>query len=94
MWGEKLPVPQISLCLHLYSCSTMLPDTSKKSCHKTPVLKGMSNPEFNHTMVYNSLRPEDLGEVCVEITVWDHERLSNSFLGGLRLGLGKGESHV
>nr|XP_023690825.1 synaptotagmin-like protein 2 isoform X3 [Paramormyrops kingsleyae] len=71
----------------------MLPDTSKKSCQKTRVLKGTSNPEFNHTMVYTSLRPEDLGEVCVEITVWDHERLSNSFLGGLRLGLGKGTSY-
>ncbi|XP_048873489.1 synaptotagmin-like protein 2 isoform X1 [Brienomyrus brachyistius] len=72
---------------------TMLPDTGKKSCQKTRVLKGTSNPEFNHTMVYNGLRPADLGQVCMEITVWDHERLSNSFLGGLRLGLGKGTSY-
>ncbi|KAJ4929913.1 hypothetical protein JOQ06_018933 [Pogonophryne albipinna] len=43
---------------------------------------------FNHTMVYDGFRPEDLREGCVEITVWDHDRLNNHHIGGLRLGLG------
>lgn len=46
---------------------------------------------FNHTMVYDGFRQEDLKEACVEITVWDHDRLSNHYIGGLRLGLGTGE---
>lgn len=46
---------------------------------------------FNHTMVYDGFRPEDLRETCVEITVWDHDRLNNHYIGGLRLGLGTGE---
>ena len=46
---------------------------------------------FNHTMVYDGFRPEDLKEACVEITVWDHDRLNNHYIGGLRLGLGTGE---
>lgn len=47
---------------------------------------------FNHTMVYDGFRSEDLREACVEITVWDHDRLNSQFIGGLRLGLGTGET--
>lgn len=49
---------------------------------------------FNHTMVYDGFRTEDLREACVEITVWDHDRLHHHFIGGLRLGLGTGEAGV
>ena len=45
---------------------------------------------FNHTMVYDGFRPDDLREIAVEITVWDHDRLSNHFIGGIRIGLGSG----
>lgn len=72
-------------------CSTVLPDTSRKSRQKTRVVKRTANPMFNHTMVYDGFRPEDLKEACVEITVWDHDRLNNHYIGGLRLGLGTGE---
>ncbi|XP_076605868.1 synaptotagmin-like protein 2 isoform X5 [Chaetodon auriga] len=72
---------------------TVLPDTSRKSRQKTRVVKRTANPMFNHTMVYDGFRPDDLREACVEITVWDHDRLSNHFIGGLRLGLGTGKSY-
>ncbi|XP_041807774.1 synaptotagmin-like protein 2 isoform X3 [Chelmon rostratus] len=72
---------------------TVLPDTSRKSRQKTRVVKRTANPMFNHTMVYDGFRPEDLREACVEITVWDHDRLSNHYIGGLRLGLGTGKSY-
>lgn len=49
---------------------------------------------FNHTMVYDGFRTEDLREACVEITVWDHDRLHRHFIGGLRLGLGTGEAEA
>ncbi|XP_051877261.1 synaptotagmin-like protein 2 isoform X7 [Pristis pectinata] len=71
----------------------VLPDTSKKSYQKTRIVKKDINPIYNHTIVYDGFRTEDLKEVCVELTVWDHEKLTNHFLGGLRLGLGTGYSY-
>lgn len=71
----------------------VLPDTSKKSYQKTRVVKKDSNPVFNHTIVYDGFHTEDLKDACVELTVWDHEKLSNHFLGGIRLGLGTGYSY-
>ncbi|KAK3531535.1 hypothetical protein QTP70_024923 [Hemibagrus guttatus] len=71
----------------------VLPDTSKKSCQKTRVLKRTASPVFNHTMVYDGFRTEDLKEACVELTVWDRDRLADHLVGGLRLGLGTGQSY-
>ncbi|KAK1882289.1 Synaptotagmin-like protein 2 [Dissostichus eleginoides] len=65
---------------------TVLPDTSRKISQKTRVVKRTANPMFNHTMVTSR-------EACVEITVWDHDRLNNHHIGGLRLGLGTGKSY-
>lgn len=73
------------------SQSYVLPDTSKKSYQKTRVIKRDTNPVFNHTIVYDGFHTEDLKDACVELTVWDHEKLTNHFLGGIRLGLGTGE---
>ncbi|XP_025023965.1 synaptotagmin-like protein 2 isoform X3 [Python bivittatus] len=72
---------------------TVLPDTSRKSRQKTRAVAKTTNPVFNHTMVYDGFRPEDLKEACVELTVWDHNKLANHFLGGLRIGLGTGKSY-
>ncbi|XP_063161962.1 synaptotagmin-like protein 2 isoform X1 [Candoia aspera] len=72
---------------------TVLPDTSRKSRQKTRAVSKTTNPVFNHTMVYDGFRPEDLKEACVELTVWDHNKLANHFLGGLRIGLGTGKSY-
>ncbi|XP_042649239.1 synaptotagmin-like protein 2 isoform X2 [Tyto alba] len=72
---------------------TVLPDTSRKSRQKTRTVAKTTNPVFNHTMVYDGFRPEDLKEACIELTVWDHHKLANHFLGGLRIGLGTGKSY-
>nr|XP_051677001.1 synaptotagmin-like protein 2 isoform X2 [Oryctolagus cuniculus] len=72
---------------------TILPDTSRKSRQKTRAVGKTTNPIFNHTMVYDGFRPEDLTEACVELTVWDHYKLTNQFLGGLRIGFGTGKSY-
>ncbi|XP_073473952.1 synaptotagmin-like protein 2 [Aquarana catesbeiana] len=71
----------------------VLPDTSRKSWQRTRTVDKTPNPYFNHTMVYDGFKEEDLREACVELTVWDHNRLSNHFLGGLRIGLGTGKSY-
>nr|XP_057943519.1 synaptotagmin-like protein 2 isoform X2 [Doryrhamphus excisus] len=72
---------------------TVLPDLNGKSRQKTRVVKRTANPMFNHTMVYDGFRPEDLREACVEITVWDHDRWNHHYIGGIRLGLGTGKSY-
>lgn len=72
----------------------LLPMRNKASKHKTPVMKKTLNPHYNHTFVYNGVRPEDLQHMCLELTVWDREPLaSNDFLGGVRLGVGTGISN-
>ncbi|XP_069468735.1 synaptotagmin-like protein 2 [Ambystoma mexicanum] len=71
----------------------VLPDTSKKSYQKTRVIKKDPNPVFNHTIVYDGFHTEDLKDACVELTIWDHEKFTNHFLGGIRLGLGTGKSY-
>uniref|UniRef100_A0A4W6FIW1 Synaptotagmin-like 2b n=1 Tax=Lates calcarifer TaxID=8187 RepID=A0A4W6FIW1_LATCA len=68
----------------------VLPDTSRKSRQKTRVLRRTVDPVFNHTMVYDGIREADLMEACVELTVWDRDRLASNLLGGLRLGVGTG----
>ncbi|KAI1242087.1 hypothetical protein IHE44_0005604, partial [Lamprotornis superbus] len=72
---------------------TLSTDTSRKSRQKTRTVAKTTNPVFNHTMVYDGFRPEDLKEACIELTVWDHNKLANHFLGGLRIGLGTGKSY-
>ncbi|XP_046908091.1 synaptotagmin-like protein 2 isoform X4 [Hypomesus transpacificus] len=71
----------------------VLPDSGKRTRQKTRVVKRTTSPMFNHTMVYDGFRPDDLREIAMEITVWDHDRLSNHFIGGLRIGIGSGRSY-
>ncbi|XP_064183182.1 synaptotagmin-like protein 5 isoform X1 [Anguilla rostrata] len=72
----------------------LLPDNNKSTKHKTDVVKKSVNPQWNHTFTYCGLQPEDLNNVCLELTIWDKEPLSsNVFLGGLRLGAGTGQSY-
>lgn len=75
---------------YIVAFSSILPDSHQKNRKKTRVVKKTANPVFNHTMVYGGLRPEDLKDTCVELTVWDHDRLSNHYIGGTRLSLGTG----
>ncbi|XP_052009018.1 synaptotagmin-like protein 1 isoform X4 [Xyrauchen texanus] len=71
----------------------ILPDTRKKSRQKTRVIKKTQDPVYNHAMVYDGFKAGEVSEACCELTVWDHNTLSNQFLGGLRLSLGTGQSY-
>ncbi|XP_069617723.1 synaptotagmin-like protein 5 isoform X1 [Ranitomeya imitator] len=72
----------------------LLPDNSKSTKHKTPIIKKSVNPQWNHTFSFTSLQPSDLQNVCLELSVWDKESLSsNIFLGGVCLGCGTGTSY-
>ncbi|XP_063811636.1 synaptotagmin-like protein 5 isoform X2 [Pseudophryne corroboree] len=72
----------------------LLPDNNKSTKHKTSIIKKSVNPQWNHTFSFTNLQPDDLQNVCLELTVWDKESLSsNIFLGGVSLGCGSGTSY-
>ncbi|NXR84503.1 SYTL5 protein, partial [Pycnonotus jocosus] len=72
----------------------LLPDDSKATKHKTPIVKKSVNPQWNHTFAFSGLNSRDIQNVCLELTVWDKESLSsNIFLGGVRLSAGNGVSN-
>ncbi|NXH86604.1 SYTL5 protein, partial [Edolisoma coerulescens] len=72
----------------------LLPDDSKATKHKTPIVKKSVNPQWNHTFAFSGLNSSDIRNVCLELTVWDKESLSsNIFLGGVRLSTGNGVSN-
>ncbi|KFQ25783.1 Synaptotagmin-like 5, partial [Merops nubicus] len=72
----------------------LLPDDSKATKHKTPIIKKSVNPQWNHTFAFSGLSARDIRNVCLELTVWDKESLSsNIFLGGVRLSTGNGVSN-
>uniref|UniRef100_A0A8C3KHT1 Synaptotagmin-like protein 5 n=1 Tax=Calidris pygmaea TaxID=425635 RepID=A0A8C3KHT1_9CHAR len=72
----------------------LLPDDSKATKHKTPIIKKSVNPQWNHTFAFGGLNARDIRNVCLELTVWDKESLSsNIFLGGVRLSTGNGISN-
>ncbi|KAM8977674.1 synaptotagmin-like protein 2 [Pelodytes ibericus] len=89
---SQLPILRGNKINSFVKC-TILPDTSRKSRQKTRTVDKTPNPVFNHTMVYDGFKGEDLREACVELSVWDHNKLTNHFLGGLRIGLGTGKSY-
>ncbi|CAH6779651.1 Sytl5 [Phodopus roborovskii] len=71
----------------------LLPDDNKATKHKTVVVKKSVNPQWNHTFIFNGLYPQDIKNVCLELTIWDKEAFSsNIFLGGVRLNSGSGVS--
>uniref|UniRef100_A0A8D3A7Z5 Synaptotagmin-like protein 2 n=1 Tax=Scophthalmus maximus TaxID=52904 RepID=A0A8D3A7Z5_SCOMX len=86
-------LPLIRATIDPYVKCFVLPDTSRKSRQKTRVLRRTADPVFNHTMVYDGISLTDLTEACVELTVWDRDRLASNLLGGLRLGVGTGKSY-
>ena len=66
-----------------------MPDRTRSSKQKTPIVKRSTNPSWNYTFIYEDVSLEDLSERALELTVWDHDRLaSNEFLGGVRFSLG------
>ncbi|XP_054721366.1 uncharacterized protein LOC129231143 [Uloborus diversus] len=72
--------------------SYLLPDKSKAGKQKTPVFKKSCNPKWNHTFLYDDVSVDDLRERCLELTIWDYDKItSNDFLGGVRLCLGTGK---
>lgn len=97
LWGIEITTQRCHLLFYqwlacIFSCSYLLPDDSKATKHKTVVIKKSVNPQWNHTFMFSGLNPQDIKNVCLELTVWDKEAFSsNIFLGGVRLNSGTGK---
>lgn len=79
----------------IYVVSYLLPEKGRNSKQKTPVAKRTVNPVWNYSFVYEDVTLQELAERCLELTVWDHDRLaSNEFLGGVRFSLGTGRYSI
>lgn len=66
----------------------LLPDRSSSSKKKTGVIKNNLNPVWEEKFEYRqevTLR-ELLEERVLEVTVWEHSKHGNDFIGGLHLG--------
>uniref|UniRef100_A0A8C4QRP0 Protein piccolo n=1 Tax=Eptatretus burgeri TaxID=7764 RepID=A0A8C4QRP0_EPTBU len=58
-------------------------NTSSENKRKTKHAQKSANPEWNQTVIYKNLPPEELRKKILEFTVWDYDRTSsNEFLGG------------
>ncbi|GAB1603082.1 synaptotagmin-like protein 5 [Argonauta hians] len=69
----------------------LLPEKNRTSKQKTPVVKKNCNPVWNHSFIFEDVSASMLADRCLELTLWDHDRISsNDFLGGVRLNLGSG----
>ena len=70
----------------------MLPEKAKGAKHKTGVCRKTVCPKWEHTMSWDDISLDALWDRSLELTVWDHDRLShNEILGGVRFNLGTGK---
>ena len=81
--------PVVVVVVVFLRTSYLLPDKSKKTKQKTPIVKRNLNPKWNYNFVYDNVTLEELMDRVLELSVWDYDRgSSNELLGGVRLGLG------
>ncbi|XP_066902004.1 uncharacterized protein [Halyomorpha halys] len=92
--AKNLPALKSNMSSDPFCKSYLLPDKGRWSKQKAPVIRKTCNPIWNHTFSYQNVSLQELSERSLELTIWDHDRLSsNEFLGGVRLNLGTGKHH-
>ena len=61
---------------------------------KTSVCRKTTSPRWESALSWDDISLSDLSERCLELTVWDHDRIGhNDILGGVRFNLGTGKYH-
>ncbi len=71
----------------------LLPNRSSSGKRKTGVIKNSLNPVFEEKFEFYRVSLNDLlKERVLEVTVWDYDKHSNNFIGGLRVGGSPGRS--
>ena len=86
----KKEIPLKSTKYMLYF-SYLLPEKTKNMKQKTSVCRKTTSPRWESALSWDDLSLADLSERCLELTVWDHDRIGhNDILGGVRFNLGTG----
>ena len=71
--------------------SYLLPEKTTRGKQKTAVCRRTTSPRWEQTVSWDDLTMQEVADRCLELTVWDHDRLGHSdFLGGVRFNLGTG----
>ena len=69
----------------------LLPDKSRKGKRKSQVKRKTVNPKWDESFEFTDISVGDLYSRVLEVTVWDHAKPTHHFLGGLRLGVARGD---
>ncbi|XP_068135606.1 synaptotagmin-like protein 3 [Hyperolius riggenbachi] len=77
--------------LHPFVKSCLVLPNKPEVKQRTPTLRRQTCPEWNHTIIYNIMNPDDLKRSRLDVTVWD-QGLSEHFLGGISMSAGNGAS--
>ena len=71
----------------------LLPDRSSSGKRKTGVVKNNLNPVWEERMGYENVSLRGLlSERVLELTLWQHDKHGNEFIGGMRVGGAPGRS--
>lgn len=90
--AKNLPVPKGTTLPDPFCKCYLLPEKSGKAKQKTAVCRRTTSPRWEQTISWEDLSLQEVADRCLEVTVWDHDRLGHSdFLGGVRFNLGTGK---
>ena len=85
--AKELPIMDSNGLTNAVVKSYLLPDRHSRGKRKTEVIKNNVNPVWEEKFRYENVGLKELlSERYLEVTVWDHDKSGNDFIGGLRLG--------
>ena len=91
--AKDLPVMDANGLTNAYVKGYLLPNRGTSGKRKTTLIKNNLNPVWEERFSYEGVTFEELSrERVLEITVWDHDKSGNDFIGGLRLGPAPGRA--
>ena len=91
--AKDLPVMDANGLTNAYVKGYLLPNRATSGKRKTTLVKNNLNPVWEERFSYEGVNFEELSrERVLEITVWDHDKSGNDFIGGLRLGPAPGRA--
>jgi len=91
--AKNLPVPKGTTLPDPYCKCYLVPAVPSRGKQKTGICRRTTHPRWEQTLVWEDLSLEEVGERCLELALWDHDRIGKQqdFLGGCRFNLGTGK---
>lgn len=90
--AKNLPVPKGTQLPDPYCKCSLLPNHTVKGKQKTGICRRTTSPRWEQTFSWDDLSLEEVSDRCLEVAIWDHDRIGHQdFLGGARFNLGSGK---